>query len=250
MSTRTAPSTQPRTHDRTIGWTAWRRLAAVSLAAAVVADVGLMAVHTEVVPPLVAFGLVGLTGAVLLPRGGRSGPILVGLAALVPLLVGAPLFLPGLAHPASPVDFLHGAATLLFRGTALGSVVALLRGATDGGARPVGASLAVLAAVAVAVSGIAALTVPSDSARAGDVAIGAEASRWSDGDITVASGGAIIVDNGDPFRHTFTVDAVGLDVELPANTARRIVLDVEPGSYTLRCAVPGHEDMLATIDVR
>lgn len=238
-----------RDTDRLPGWTPWRRLAVLSLLAAVVADVALMAVHSEIVPPLVGFGVVGVIGAVLLPRGGRSGPVLVGLAGLVPLVVGAPFYLPGLAHPASPVDFLHGTATLLFRGVALGSAIVVLRGTTDRGARRTGIALAAAAATTLAVSTIAVLTISSDVARAGDMPIGAEDSRWTEERIAVAAGGGVVVDNADAFRHTFTLESTGLDVELPANTTRRIVLDVEPGVYTLRCAVPGHERMLAEVEV-
>lgn len=247
MGTTTAPEpTRPAVDDGV--WTAWRRTAAIGLAAAIAADVGLMLVHGELVPPLLVFGVIGLVGIGLLPRTGRTGPVLVGLAALVPLAVGLPFVLPGLPHPDSPVDFLHGVATLTFRPLAVVAVVATLRGAVPRGARPAGVVAAAIAGTAVVVSGVATVATASDEVQADDVRLAATDSVWSS-DVQATRGATVAVVNDDPYRHTFTVDGTDLDVELPAGTTRRIQLDLPAGAYTLRCDVPGHEAMLADLNV-
>ncbi|HKJ55959.1 MAG TPA: cupredoxin domain-containing protein, partial [Nitriliruptoraceae bacterium] len=58
------------------------------------------------------------------------------------------------------------------------------------------------------------------------------------------------VDNRDPFHHTFAIEELGIEVDLPANTARDVPLDgASPGVYTFVCTVVGHETMTGTIEV-
>lgn len=54
---------------------------------------------------------------------------------------------------------------------------------------------------------------------------------------------AVFVDNDDSFRHTFSIDALAVDLEVPGGKATRVELIAEPGTYEFYCAVPGHEDM-------
>jgi plastocyanin len=68
--------------------------------------------------------------------------------------------------------------------------------------------------------------------------------------IAAATGDTLFVDNRDLFRHTFTVEGTDLDVELPATQGVRIPLELAPGSYEVVCAVPGHEFMQASLEVR
>jgi hypothetical protein len=42
---------------------------------------------------------------------------------------------------------------------------------------------------------------------------------------------------------------LGIDVEVPAFTARRIDIGVSDGAYPVTCLIPGHEAMTATITV-
>ena len=62
-------------------------------------------------------------------------------------------------------------------------------------------------------------------------------------------GERLVVDNADPFRHTFTIEGAGVDVEIPAGRTVEVPLDLQPGTYDYICAVPGHEAMTGTLVV-
>jgi uncharacterized cupredoxin-like copper-binding protein len=52
---------------------------------------------------------------------------------------------------------------------------------------------------------------------------------------------ALRLENQSNIPHTFTVDALGVNVEMPANSTGLALFRAEaPGTYTLYCAVPGH----------
>ncbi|MDP3892525.1 cupredoxin domain-containing protein [Nocardioides sp.] len=67
-----------------------------------------------------------------------------------------------------------------------------------------------------------------------------------------ASSGTVgtLVENRDPVRHTFTIEQLGIDVELPAGTNRRVEFTALAGTYAFHCTVPGHESMTGMIVVR
>jgi len=59
-----------------------------------------------------------------------------------------------------------------------------------------------------------------------------------------------LVENRDPVRHTFTIEQLGIDVELPAGTNRRVEFTALAGTYAFHCTVPGHESMTGMVVVR
>ncbi len=59
----------------------------------------------------------------------------------------------------------------------------------------------------------------------------------------------IFIQNEDPFRHTFAIDALDIELELPASTDRRIDIVAAPGTYDFFCSVPGHDDMVGTLTI-
>jgi plastocyanin len=66
------------------------------------------------------------------------------------------------------------------------------------------------------------------------------------GEITVS------LANEDLFWHTFTIDALGLDLQVPIGAERQTTFTAAPGTYTFYCAIPGHEilGMHGTLTVR
>jgi plastocyanin len=66
------------------------------------------------------------------------------------------------------------------------------------------------------------------------------------GQITVAMA------NHDLFWHTFTVDALGVDLKVPVGGEQTVTFNAPPGTYTFYCAVPGHDlaGMRGTLVVR
>ena len=54
------------------------------------------------------------------------------------------------------------------------------------------------------------------------------------GKVTVA------VSNRDLFWHTFTIDALKVDVRAPVGQLRSVTFEAKPGAYTYYCRIPGH----------
>lgn len=72
----------------------------------------------------------------------------------------------------------------------------------------------------------------------------------------VAGGATILVKNSDPFVHTFTVDALDIDVDLGPGSETLVTIPAEPGTYVLFCQPhssdkddPGEDDMAAVLEV-
>ena len=57
------------------------------------------------------------------------------------------------------------------------------------------------------------------------------------------------IDNKDGIRHTFTIEELDVDLEIPALKAKRVEFDAVAGTYTYICTVPGHENMTGTLVV-
>ena len=50
----------------------------------------------------------------------------------------------------------------------------------------------------------------------------------------------VYVTNEDLFWHTFTIDALGVDVQVPVGSHRRATFTGPAGTYTFYCRIPGH----------
>jgi plastocyanin len=73
---------------------------------------------------------------------------------------------------------------------------------------------------------------------------------------TVAGGRSIYVRNDDPIAHTFTVDALSLDVKFGPKDSKVIALPAKPGTYVFYCRYhtsnkehPTKDDMAGTLTV-
>ncbi len=47
--------------------------------------------------------------------------------------------------------------------------------------------------------------------------------------------------NHDLFWHTFTIDELDVDLQVPVGGERHVTFTAAPGKYTFYCAIPGHE---------
>jgi plastocyanin len=79
-----------------------------------------------------------------------------------------------------------------------------------------------------------------------NVAFVPESLQGPGGELTVA------VRNRDLFWHTFTIDALGVDVRAPVGRLRSVTFEARPGTYSFYCRIPGHATlgMRGTITVR
>ena len=179
----------------------------------------------------------------------RAGPITVLVVLLLLLLISLASLIEDLAHPESAFNFIvFGVipATLVLAGI-IASIAVLTSRSDDAASAVVYAAVIIIVAGAV-VGIIAALGLEDDTALAGDIQIVAEEVKFSP-DALSAEGGSVgvLVDNKDPIRHTFTIEALSIEVELPANTARRVDVTAPSGTYEFMCTVPGHEEMKGTL---
>jgi uncharacterized cupredoxin-like copper-binding protein len=103
------------------------------------------------------------------------------------------------------------------------------------------------AAVTVFVVGVIVASLPGvgsgDRARPGDVLLSTRNTAYSKDTLRARSRSGLIglrMTNHDLFWHTFTVDALHVDVRVPVGGRRRIGFRAPPGRYRFYCRVPGH----------
>jgi heme/copper-type cytochrome/quinol oxidase subunit 2 len=208
-----------------------------------------MALAATVIAPAVVLTAISLVGLAVRRRFERAGAALIGAVGVVQTLAIAPFALPALAQPNSPVDFLHAIVSLLAGVTMAVAAVALLR-RRAGAPRRLALAGALAMVVGVAIAGVATVATTSDALDPGQIEVVAERNTWAPTGVSATSSSVLYVDNRDLFHHTFTVDALGIDVDLPAATARTVSLDgAVPGVYDIVCDVPGHEDMVGTLEI-
>jgi plastocyanin len=250
MSTLTpdaAPSRgQHRSED---GRPSWVRVLVWLTAAIAAADLLFFVLIADVIPPLAVGAVLTAVGIATVRRAPRAGIVVLGATNLLMLVGNAPFAVDHLAHPASAVDFTHAVVGSIGRALAVVATVGAWRSSSPAGARRFGVAAVGLAATTVAVSAVAMVTSSGDEAEADDVPVVVDQAEFPER-ITAASGSTLFVDNRDLFRHTFTVEGTDLDVGLPATQGVRIPIELAPGTYAVICALPGHEFMQASLEVR
>lgn len=230
----------------------WSRLLQYSAAAMAVALLALMFLLGGIIPPIIVFAALFALAAWLYQRKERAGSIVLAVLFVLLLLTNLPFIIPSLAVPASTADFLPTIVVTLIAIVGATSAFAVIRrrgAATDGGARMVALGAITLLVVATAVTIIAKIAYPDITARSGDIAIAAEDFEFSEQDIT-ANGGrvAVFVENKDTTLHTFTIEELGVDLQIPAGEPARIAFDAEPGTYEFICR-PHAPDMSGTLEI-
>jgi uncharacterized cupredoxin-like copper-binding protein len=234
---------------RSDGRASWTRLLAGLTAAIAATDLLFFALIGEVIPPLAVGAVLTVVGVAIVRRAPRTAIAVLGLTNLLMLVGAVPFAVDHLAHPASALDFVHAAIGSVGRALAVVATIGAWRASAVAGARRLGVIAAGLAALTVLGATVAMVTSSGDDAEVDDIPVALEKAEFPEV-IEAAAGSTLFVDNRDLFRHTFTVQDAGLDVELPAAQGVRIPLELGPGSYEVTCAVPGHEFMSATLEVR
>ena len=227
---------------------AWMRLLLWSAAVSAVVDVAVMALAGTLIPPVAAGVALSIVGIALLRSRPRAAIGLLGVVSALLLVTSAPFATPHLAHPESGVDFGHAAIHLGGRLVAVMAAIGAWRQATPPVARWLGRVAAALLAVVALSSLVAIARTTNDAAGPGDVTVAVRDFAFP-AEVRVRSGGAVLVDNADLNRHTFTVRGEGLTHDLPARSATRFTVDLAPGTYEVFCAIPGHDAMTAPLIV-
>ncbi|MDQ3985054.1 MAG: cupredoxin domain-containing protein, partial [Actinomycetota bacterium] len=96
---------------------------------------------------------------------------------------------------------------------------------------------------------VATLTYDSEDPQGGDVRLVAEGIEFSQDTLTVEEGTvSVFIDNKDFTLHTFTIDELDVDVDVPAGKSTRVTFEAEKGGYEYYCR-PHEEDMTGTLTV-
>lgn len=241
---------QPRPAPAPGGWT-WRRLLITVTIAAIVGLVVLF-VLAGVIPPLLVFAVLLLVGVFLLRAKTKAGAIMLLIVHLVMLVTSLPFTIPSLQVPASAIDFGLTLFLAVVNLVGVGSAAAVIAGRGDvltGAARTVGAVALIVILLGVALGVYASVTYDSEPAQEGDIEVVTEDTDYSDTSLEADEGTvSVFVDNNDGTTHTFTIDELDVDLEVPGGKTARIEFEAEQGSYEFYC-VPHEEDMAGSLKV-
>lgn len=242
MQTETRQATRPDPR--------WRHLGVGAAIALVLWSMALQAVAGGVIPPVLVVGVAFAALALLLALVPRTWAAAV--TAVIPVLALAgniPPIAYDLAHPEEATVFTLTVISVV--GALLTSLAGfMLWSRRQASATP--AAIVGLGAVVVAglVGAVAAGGVESAEAAPGDVPVETRSVQFAPTEISLGIGDTgVWVDNADPFAHTFTVEGTDVDLQVPGNSTQRVDVDLDPGTYRVVCAVPGHEGMTATLTV-
>ena len=265
------------TSDDTSGSTAiarWARLSSLGLRLAAAAPLLMLVAGLlwgldvgEDLPFFVVTAALAIGGSFLVRRrraAARVAGIVLGVLCAVALFWT--MF--GLGAPASFFDFVPGVLVVPGVLTAVVAGIGAIRaerrgdavGAPTGGERramTVALGLVGVLAVVSAIATIAGRETVDDDA---DVDLEVEMADFEFDATTygLAPGVTVLVRNTDPFLHTFTVDDLGIDVDLGPGSEKLVTIpeDAEPGSYVVYCEPhtgspeePSEDDMAARLEV-
>lgn len=227
---------------------AWERLLVAAVGVVIAADVTVQLLAQAVIPPLAIVTLVALLGLGLLRWKRRVGIAVLGIVALVWGLGSLGFSADHLQHPESGIDFVHATIEVAGRATIVIAAIAAWRNAPGAWTRRVALGAAAVLAAAAVVGTASSIASAGDTPQADDVAATIEHAEFP-AQMRVAAGDSLYVHNADLFRHTFTVEGTGIDVELPSRRGARVPIDLPAGLYDVICTVPGHEFMGTTLEV-
>jgi plastocyanin len=201
----------------------------------------------------VIVALVGIAAALLVRRD-RTALKVVGmvLGTLLGLALWWTAF--GLAYPTSFFDFIPGLivlpGTLLGLGAGIAAIRANRRGDHGAGPRELSAIRGIATVVLVAAAATAVLTVvlrdtvSDEEAASADATVRLDNFEFDDDQgYELAGGSTVLVKNGDPVVHTFSIDALDIDETLQPGSEKLVTIPDEPGEYVLYCEPhTGHPD--------
>ena len=206
-------------------------------------SVGLQLLIGEVVPPVLAIGLLFAAFVPFLRPGARRLALVVGVIAVLTIIGNLGPLVDELRHPDSGWAFVPSLfVTLVAVGLAVAGSAAFRR--SPASPRPLLVGASAVFAVGLLGAVVATTSVESDVAAADDTVVVASRNEFADDRIVVPSGvNGFWLDNRDGIRHTFSIRDTGFEIDAPGESQQRGDVDLRPGVYEVYCAVPGHENM-------
>lgn len=230
--------------------TTWAKLLRTATIVAIV-DVILVNVFAGIIPPLLVFGVIWIGALVWLGRAAKGPAILLLVSFIAFIALSAPFTIPTLTVPASAGDFILNLAGLLAALVGIVAAIAVVRGLVDTApaARSLGVAAAALFVVASAFSIFSAATYDDAEAKEGDLELVTKDIEFQQTSLEAEGGEiSVFVDNQDGTLHTFTIEELDVDLDIPASKSARVTFDAEPGEYEFFCE-PHKEDMKGTLTV-
>jgi plastocyanin len=126
---------------------------------------------------------------------------------------------------------------------AIGSIFRHKRPQTNKREAPVVMQTIVAVFIVALIAGtVAQRTSKAEVARTGDVRVEMRNTAFLQTTLDAQGGSiSVAVANHDLFWHTFTIDALKVNVDVPIGANRRVTFKAAPGRYEFYCRVPGHK---------
>jgi plastocyanin len=231
----------------------WRNLAESSIWTLLSSGIATMVFVIEGIDPALAATLFAfLIGLGLTTRDRRSGPVVLLVATIIFLVPAVFFAIQVFQVPESTVNFILNSVLIVAGVTTLIASIALVRKrALTVPPRyiAIGAAALVLALTFVAL--VIRIGYEEPASGAGDLRIMADDNEFTPDRARARAGRvSVVVTNADLSLHTFSIDELDVDQELPGGVRSAVTFDVEPGTYEYYCAIPGHEEMKGTLSVR
>jgi len=202
-----------------------------------------------IIPPVAVIGFIFTVFAVFLHGDRPRLGLIAAIVATLTVLGSIPIIVDDLSNPESAPAFILNLVSM-----AASALVVI--GGFSAFRRFSGERIGVVArvvSIAIVVGAVASVLVASNTisiaAAITDTQVVASRVAWEPGEISVAVGRGVWIDNRDGIRHTFTIENTDIDLEIAALKSNRIDLDLAPGSYHIVCTVPGHESMTGMLTV-
>ncbi len=200
-------------------------------------------------PPVTVIGLAFLGVGAFIRNGRRRLAFSAGMMAfLLVAASGAPLA-DALTDLASLEAFWLNLLLTLIAFVSFFAGIGAIRRSDGRYVRVVLGSAVGLFAVGLSLSAVVATGIKSAEPLTGDTRVVAESMSFNPEEIVVATDSGIWLENRDGVRHTFTVVGTDLDLNVPGNSAGRMDIALEPGTYQVICDVPGHQAMTLDLTV-
>ncbi|TMK53512.1 MAG: hypothetical protein E6G59_05495 [Actinobacteria bacterium] len=223
----------------------WRHL----LRYAAIADLLVMAIVGIAVrdKEALAFAAAILVGILFLRiRSGIAGVIMIGVLSLDAAVFMLPAAASNSTHRGRFVDLLIPLSLAVISASgalaAVGSVFRHRLPETSGRAAAVVLQATIAVFIVALIAGtISQRTSKAEVARAGDITVEMRNTAFQQKTLSAQGGSlSVAVSNHDLFWHTFTIDALHVNVDVPIGANRRVTLNAPPGRYEFYCRVPGH----------
>jgi plastocyanin len=79
-------------------------------------------------------------------------------------------------------------------------------------------------------------------AQGGSIELGSKSMLYTSSELTSNAGEiTVTLTNDDLWWHTFTIDELDIDLNVPMGAERSVTFNAAPGEYRFYCGIPGHE---------